>query len=126
MKSNYILKILFAIVIGEIALILLTTVAQEVLVDGVNLETSSIQDLILGGGATLLAGVISGFIAALIAGKSVKIPHQVISILIVVETTYLILSNKVSGPLWFDIISALMLIASVWVGYYLFLKAKRD
>ena len=96
------------------------------MVDGVNLETSSNLELILGGGATLLAGVISGIVAALVAGKHIKVPHYVISLLIVVETTYLIMSNKVSGPLWFDIVSALLLIASVWVGYYLFINFKRD
>ncbi|TVZ59478.1 hypothetical protein NA63_2013 [Flavobacteriaceae bacterium MAR_2010_105] len=125
MSTKFVFKIFIAIVVGELLLVLLTTLAQEVLVDGVHLYKSSLADMIIGGGATLLAGAVSGFTAAFIAGQSVKIPHAIISILIVVETTYLILSNKVSGPLWFDIISALLLIGSVWVGYYLYLRLKR-
>ncbi|RIA09959.1 hypothetical protein OE09_1805 [Flavobacteriaceae bacterium MAR_2010_72] len=100
MSTKFVFKIFIAIVVGELLLVLLTTLAQEVLVDGVHLYNSSLADIIIGGGATLLAGAVSGFAAAFIAGRSVKIPHAIISILIVVETTYLILSNKVSGPLW--------------------------
>lgn len=125
MNLKFIFLVLIATVIGEVVLVLLTTVAQEVLVDGVHLKTSSNGDLILGGGATLLAGVITGFIVSLIVGKANKIAHILISILISLESTYLILSNKVSGPLWFDVLSAILLIASIWLGYSLYMRVKR-
>lgn len=125
MKIKFFFKVFISILVGEFLLVLLTTIAQEVIVHGVHLKYSPIQDIIIGGSATMIAGIISGFVAALIVGKSVRIPHIFISFLIGLETMYLILSNKVSGPLWFDILSAILLIGSVWVGYYLLLKVKR-
>lgn len=126
MTVKNIFKVVLAAVVGEAVLVLLTTVAQEVIVDGVNLETSSTLDLFLGGGATLLAGIITGLIISLISGKTVKLPHIIISLLIGIETTYLIVSNKVSGPIWFDIVSGLALIGSIWIGYILFQKLKKS
>ena len=118
MKKNPILRIIAAVVVGEILLVLLTTVAQEVLVDGVYIEHSSVSDLILGGTATLLAGAISGYVAGCISVKS-KIPLILISLLITIETIYLITANKTDGPIWFDVVSALALIFSVCFGYKL-------
>lgn len=118
MLKNPIIKIGVATIVGEILLILLTTVAQEVVVDGLYVEHSSILDLLIGGSATLIAGIISGFVAAQIATKS-NVPQCLISILIVIETTYLILAQKTENPEWFDIVSAVSLILSVWIGYFL-------
>lgn len=124
MKKNPILRIIAATLIGEILLILLTTVAQEVLVDGVYIEHSSVSDLILGGTATLLAGAISGYVAGYISVKS-KIPLIIISLLITIETIYLITASKTENPIWFDIVSALALMLSVCFGYKLS-QNKRD
>lgn len=118
MMKNPIIRIIVAILVGEILLVLLTTIAQEVLVDGVYIEHSSVSDLIIGGIATLLAGAISGYVAGYISVKS-KIPFIVISLLITLETIYLITANKTKGPTWFDVISALALIFSVCFGYNL-------
>ncbi len=118
MMKNPIIRIIVAILVGEILLVLLTTIAQEVLVDGVYIEHSSVSDLIIGGIATLLAGAISGYVAGYISVKS-KIPFIVISLLITLETIYLITANKTEGPTWFDVISALALIFSVCFGYNL-------
>jgi len=124
MIKNPALRIIVAILVGEILLVLLTTVAQEVLVDGVYIEHSSVSDLILGGTATLLAGAISGYVAGYISLKS-KVPLIVISLLITIETIYLITANKTDGPIWFDVVSALALIFSVCFGYKL-AQNKRD
>lgn len=123
MMKNPIIRIIVAILVGEILLVLLTTIAQEVLVDGLYIEHSSVSDLIIGGIATLLAGAISGYVAGYISVKS-KIPFIVISLLITLETIYLITANKTEGPIWFDVISALALIFSVCFGYNLSQKKK--
>ena len=58
--------ILIAAIAGEIALVLFTTLAQEVIVDGVQWGVSSTGDLILGGVATLIAGILAGMVASTI------------------------------------------------------------
>ena len=122
--KNLIVKTIVAAIIGELALALLTTVAQSVLVDGVHIETSTHTDLLLGGTATILAGVLSGMIASLIGGKDNRWPHLIISIFILVETTYLIVTGKIGNPLWFAIVSGLGLLLSIWIGYFVYRKIK--
>lgn len=122
--KNRVLKTVLAAIIGELALALLTTVAQEIIVDGVHIDTSSTYTLLVGGVATFLAGIIAGIIASVIGGRVNPRPHLIITVLIVAETTYLILAGKTGNPLWFAIVSSLALVGSVWVGFYLFKKLK--
>ena len=116
MKSK-ILKTIVAIVIGEIALVLLTTLAQEVLFDGISYTQSSQKDLILGGIATFLAAVLAGWVAALIGGKNNWWPHLFISVIITIEMTYLISKGLTKDPIWFDVLAGLSLIFGVWLGF---------
>ena len=120
-KSSY-KYIILAVILGEIALILLTTIAQEVLYDGISFATSSNIDMIFGGLATFVAAVIAGIIAAAITRGSTRIPPTIISILIFAEMTYLMLSGKLNNPIWFDILSGLSLILGIWLGYYIVKK----
>lgn len=122
MKYKLILKTILAVIVGELALALLTTVAQGVIVQGVHWGISSTSDLIIGGVATLAAGVASGVLAVIIGGKGNFWPHIFLSMLIATETTYLIATDRIGNPLWFAILSALGLIAAVWMGFYFFRK----
>ncbi len=117
--KQLIFRTILAVVVGEVALILLTTVAQEVLYDGISYTHSPAKDLIFGGLATLTAGAIAGLIAGLIGGKTNFRPPVILSILIAVETTVLISTGKTVDPAWFDLLSGLALIGSVWAGYFL-------
>ena len=120
-KSSY-KYIILAVILGEIALILLTTIAQEVLYDGISFATSSNIDMIFGGLATFVAAVIAGIIAVAITRGSTRIPPTIISILIFAEMTYLMLSGKLNNPIWFDILLGLSLILGIWLGYYIVKK----
>lgn len=110
--------IILAALVGEIALILLTTVAQEVMFDGIDYFASSLSDIFFGGLATFLAAVLAGMAASLVVGGRTVAPHIVISIIIIIETTSLILTGVLSGPVWFDILGGLSLILGVWAGHY--------
>lgn len=120
-KSSY-KYIILASVLGEISLVLLTTIVQEVLFDGISFATSSNSEMIFGGLATFFAAVIAGVIAAAITKGSSVIPPIFISILIFAEMTYLMLSGKLDNPIWFDILSGLSLILGIWLGNYIVKK----
>jgi len=124
MKTNQILRTVVGIIVGEFSLVILTTIAQEVLVDGVDWQTSSQIDLAIGGVATGLAGVLTGIIASCIGGKNNPWPVRIISVLVAVETTYLIVSGKSGSTLWFSIVSAVALIVSIWIGFYVLRKIR--
>ncbi len=120
-KSSY-KYIILASLLGEISLILLTTIAQEMLFDGIRFATSSNLELIFGGLATFLVAVIAGIIAAAIVKASTLIPHTIISILTFIEMTYLMISGKLDDPIWFDVLSGFSLILGIWLGYFIVKK----
>lgn len=115
--TRKILTIVFSAVIGEIALIALTTVAQEVMFDGIDYYRSAPSDVVFGGLATLIASALAGFIASLIVRGNSVVPHIIISVLIFLETLLLIGTGVLNGPLWFDLLSGLSLIPGVWAGH---------
>lgn len=110
--------IFLAALAGEFVLVGLTTLAQEVLFDGIDYYTSSLSDIFLGGLATFLAAVLAGVIAAIIVRGRTPLPHLIISLLIVLEMAYLITSGLLPGPVWFDLLSGLGLIIGIWTGHF--------
>lgn len=115
-----------AVVLGEVVLVLLTTVAQEVIYDGISYHSSPVPDIIIGGALTMLAAVLAGMTASYVAGKSNHWPHVYLSIIISVEMTYLILSGITKDPLWFDILAGFSLVCGVWIGFLTWQKLKFD
>ena len=110
--------IILASLLGEAALVLLTTVAQEVLFDGIDYYHSSLGDIFFGGLATFIAAVLAGIIASLVVRGKSFVPHIVITVLISLEMTYLMATGIVDGPFWFDVLSGLSLVVGIWVGHY--------
>jgi len=125
MNTKQLVRILLATIAGEISLVLFTTIAQEVIVDGVHFATSSTMDLILGGFATLVAGALAGMVASTLGGKDNKWPHVIISLFIITETIYLMASGKTGNPIWFSTVSSVALILSVWGGFYAYRQIKK-
>lgn len=116
------LWIVLAAVIGEVALVLLTTLAQEALFDGISYSTSSNFDIIFGGLATFIAAVLSGIVTSIIARRYSYWPHIIISLVITAETTFLIAKGKTGDPIWADALAGLSLILGVWLGRFLVMK----
>jgi len=114
--KNIIFGIL-AIILGEVSLILFTTITQEILFDGVD-SHSSITTIIFGGFFTFLAAIFAGLISRIIGRNySITIP-SIISFFIMTEVTYLILSQVTQDPIWFNLISGSGLIIAIWIGYH--------
>ncbi len=122
-RTELILRILIAVVVGEILLALGTTLAQEVFVDGVSWETSGRSDLLIGGLGSLLAAMVSGAVAFLIVRRASRIPVLVISVLVILETSWLVLSGRSGGPLWFSVLGGALLIAGLWLGQAILAKS---
>ena len=116
MKTIY--PIIFALLAGEITLILLATVAQEVLFDGIRYLSSSKTELFWGGLATFAAAIIAGMTARLVIKDPKHIVPSGISFLIITETTYLTISDKTGDPWWVDALAGFSLIIGIWIGFY--------
>ena len=116
MNTKSLLRIIAAIIGGEIALILLTTVAQEVLFDGISYTASNNFTLIVGGLATFIAAILAGGVARWIAKNPNLIVPILISTLVMIETIYLINAGITNDPVWFDILAGLALVIGIGLG----------
>ncbi|MFC4219380.1 hypothetical protein [Flagellimonas marina] len=117
MDSKKIFRIVSAIIGGEIALIIFATIAQEVLFNGISYTTSSFSEIVFGGLATFIAAILAGVVARLIIHGKINLVPLGISVLITLEMTYLIITDKTGDPIWFDILAGGSLIAGVWLGF---------
>lgn len=117
MNFKNILRVVAATILGEIALIIFAFIAQEVLVNGIRYNSATIFELTFGGIATFTAAVLAGVVARLVNGEYNFIVPLVISILITLETTYLISTNFTKDPIWFDVAGASSLVLAVWLGF---------
>lgn len=118
MKS-YIIKwfiIAIAIVLGYASMGLFITAVQEWTFHGVSYHKSSLLVLGLAGLGTFLSAIAGGWIAFKVNSSQTKIANYVMCVLVVCETTWLIASGRADGPLWFDILAALSLIAGILLG----------
>lgn len=112
------LFILLAVIVGEIALVLLITFVQEGIFGGISLTYSPWHHIILGGGGTFLAAATAGYLTRWIYPRS-YVPVLILSILVVLETTWLISNQKTIDPLWFDMIAGSSLIVGMFLGSYI-------
>ena len=113
-----ILFITLAIIVGFASLTLFTTIAQEVFFDGISLTHSPLPALLTGGFLSVLGAILSGSIARLVYSPYTAIVPGIISLFIVADTTYLVVTNSTVDPAWFDIAAGSGLIIGLWVGYH--------
>ena len=110
------------IVIGYAVMVMLITLVQETWFGGVSVSKSSIGVLVAAGLLTALAAAIGSVAATAIARPFGRIAAFVMACVVVLETTVLVTTGRVSGPLWFDLMGAGSLIVSILVGAEVLLR----
>ncbi len=121
---NNLLRIILAIFVGELLLVLGTTLVQEIMFHGIGWYESGPMELVLGGLGSFLAAVLAGAAAFSIVRRQTEIPLGVLSLLVILETFWLIQTGKASGPVWFDVLGGITLVLGFWVGRFL-LRSKK-
>lgn len=119
------LRVVMGVIVAELVMVTLITIFQETLAGGVIIGKSSLMSLIIGGLGTLMAGFLAGGLSSLLAGNGARIAAGILSCLVVLETSYLIVADKLNNPVWFDVLAALSLIGVIWLGYLVFTKQFR-
>ena len=122
MKS--VLRTAAGFVLGYALMVVLITLVQETLFGGVALGKTPVVPLVLAGLLTCVSGGIGGALATVIGGSG-RIPAGLMMALVVVETTVLLTTGRLSGPLWFDLVSAGSLIVAILIGAEVFLRVVR-
>lgn len=105
-----------AVVAGYALMVALITLVQEVWFGGVEWGITPIGRLAVAGLFTMLAAFIGAAVATAIVRRRTFLPAIVMSCLVALETTALVMTGKVGGPLWFDVLSALLLVLAIMSG----------
>lgn len=120
-----ILRTIAGLVLGYALMVVLITLVQETWFGGVSYGTTPPVHLALAGLLTCVAGGLGGAAAAAIGG-SVRIPAALMAGMVVVETTVLTVTGRLSGPFWFDVVSAGSLIIAILAGAEVYLRLSRS
>lgn len=111
-----------ATILGALSLLLFATLAKDVFFANVSFCGSSTVDLTLKTVAVFSAGVIAGFMAALIVVRNNLLPHLAISAFVIVKMFFLAGCAQTGNPVWFDTLLDFSLIPGLWLGCYGALK----
>jgi hypothetical protein len=110
-----VLQMLAGVVVGYALMVVLITLVQETWFGGVGWSESPLGELVAAGMLTCAAGAVGAGVGTWIARRS-RVPGRVMAALVVVETTTLLLTGRLSGPLWFDLLAAASLIGAILLG----------
>ena len=117
-----ILRIAAAVVCGYVLMGVLITLVQEGWFGGVGWGETPIGELVVAGILTCVAADIGAVAGTAIARVSRRLVARIMSGLVVIETTTLIVTGQVAGPLWFDVLSGASLIVAILLGAEVFLR----
>ncbi len=101
------------IVAGYAIMVLLITLVQEWWFGGVQFGRSSPGVLVVAGLLTSLAAALGGALATFIARPTGRAAAILMSCIVAVETTVLVVTGRVAGPLWFDLMAAASLVVAI-------------
>ena len=115
-----VLRTVVGVVCGYFLMVVLITLVQEVWFGGVGWGKTPFAQLTVAGFFTCVAAALGAVAAAAIARPRGRLAATIMSFLVVLETTFLMVTGKLGGPLWFDVLAAGSLIVAILLGAELF------
>lgn len=112
-------KFFLAVVAGYATMILLIFAVQEGMFGGVTYQETPPPQLLIAGVLTCASALAGGMVAALVFANPFFPPALAMCGLVILESTYMILSGRMPGPLWFDVLAASGLLFGILLGAFL-------
>jgi hypothetical protein len=109
---------IFATLIGLSALVLYTTLVQDILFKGVVFCNATGIQLALNTMGILSAGLVTGFLTSLIVVQDNYYPNIVLSMAVLAKVSFFVGCKGMASPLWYDALLGSSLLVGLWVGYY--------
>lgn len=110
------LRVLAAVIAGYAIMVVLITLVQETWFGGVGYYESSKLELGVAGFFTCLSAFIGSAAGTVLAGGRGRVVANVMSLLVATETTLLLATRELDGPLWFDLLAAGGLVVGIQLG----------
>lgn len=111
-------KILATVFAGYTTMFLGILIVQEGIFGGVVYQTTPLPQLLVAGALTAASAVAGGVVAAVCFGRPFYPPALIICGLVVLETSYMIGSGRLPGPVWFDVMAACSLLVGILLGVF--------
>ena len=116
------LRTVAGVVCGYALMVVLITLVQEGWFGGVGWDKTPLGILTVAGFVTCVAAAVGAVVATAIARPTGRLAAGIMSCVVFIETTTLVVTGKVAGPLWFDLVAAASLIVAILIGAELFLR----
>ena len=113
------------IVTGYAVMVVLITLVQEWWFGGVQFGRSSLTVLVVAGVLTSLAAAVGGTLATLISRPTGRAAAIAMCCIVAVETTVLVATGRIAGPLWFDLAGAGSLVVAILAAAELLVRGTR-
>lgn len=110
------LRTIAGVVCGYALMVVLITLVQETWLGGVRWGDSTLGVLAVAGLFTCVSAVVGAAVATVIARPAGRLAGGIMALLVVLETTALLVTGQAAGPFWFDALAALSLIAAILAG----------
>lgn len=109
-----------AVVLGYAVMVILLTIVQEGLFGGIEYGVTPWLSLGIAGGLSVLCGTGGGLVSAATAGRRPYLHAGAMGVLVIIETTALLITRDATAPLWFDLLASASLIGGILAGAWLF------
>ena len=116
------LKTALGVVVGYFVMVVLITLVQETWLGGVGWGETPIGVLAAAGLLTAASAFVGAVIATAISHPVGRVAAWSMSGLVVLETSVLLFTGKLSGPLWFDLVAAMSLVVALLLGGEAYLR----
>ena len=110
------LRYALSVIVGYIVMVLLLVVAQDLTFGRPELGTTPFYSIVFAGIGSVLAAVIGGWAAGQIKRHKQLWPQQIMCLILIVESTYLMTNDILLNPLWFELLASMSLIFGVLIG----------
>lgn len=120
------LRSIGSILIGYGAIVIAALIFQDALFGGISLSDSSLTEIAVGGGFTVIGATAGGYLLAAVSRRRPMLHASVLAAWLIFEGIYLFASGTTANPLWFDVVSSSSLAAGVILGSYAFVHRTRS
>ncbi len=100
--------------------------SQDLAFGGIVIGKTHVWQLVIAGLCSIISAFAGGFISGQLAPMKDRAPQVILAFGIMVESTAPYMEGSFLNPLWFNMISTLLLIISIfWGGHYYLSRRKR-
>lgn len=110
------LRYALSVIVGYVVMVLLLVVAQDLTFGRPELGTTPFYNIFFAGIGSVLAAVGGGWAAGQIKRHKQLWPQQIMCLLLIVESTYLITNGILTNPIWFELLASMSLLFGVLIG----------